>query len=142
MHISLLKVRDLSRPQVRGKMAFFLINADCVSSFCFLTGGFAFPKLWDLLQLLERTRRVYFTVGESAQCPQGQAIWISSVDERKDTLLILAQQFGLISSVIALCYYDKVPKMKRLFVLMVAEILVSGYLAPLFLSLYLGRVVR
>ena len=84
-------------------------------------------------QLLERTRRVYFTVGESAQCPQGQAIWISSVDERKDTLLILAQQFGLISSVIALCYYDKVPKMKRLFVLMVAEILVSGYLAPLFL---------
>lgn len=41
------------------------------------------------------------------------------------------------SSVIAPCYCDKVPKMERLFVHMVAEILVSSYLAPLFLGQYL-----
>lgn len=52
---------------------------------------------------LERTRRVSITVGENVQCPQAQAGWISSVDERKDTLLIFAQQFGLMSFRICFC---------------------------------------
>lgn len=56
VHISLLKVRDWSSPQVRGKMASFLVVTGYVSSLCFLTGGFAFPKLWDLLQPLGRER--------------------------------------------------------------------------------------
>lgn len=48
----------------------------------------------------------------------------------------IAKCSGTWASAIALCHYDKVPNVERLSVLTVAEILVSGNLARLFLGLY------